>query len=107
MDWIPPDPDTFDWSQFPQTSVPGIVGGNTPGTQGKVSVMDPSRPGTLIWVAATPDANGDLVPVDPRYRGKQPEYGNLLSPANSGGSSLVWLLVIAGLGIVAYRVLGS
>jgi hypothetical protein len=30
-------------------------------------VVDPNNPSTLIWVAAKQDANGDLVPVDPRY----------------------------------------
>jgi hypothetical protein len=35
--------------------------------EGKVAVANPNNPSELIWVEAKPDANGNLVPVDPRY----------------------------------------
>ncbi|MBC8032280.1 MAG: hypothetical protein H7Z16_19510 [Pyrinomonadaceae bacterium] len=60
----------------------------------KISVQDPSRRGWVIWVDATVNAHGDVVPVDPRYR----DWGNLSSPqdtAGRGGSG--WLRLIVGL----------
>jgi hypothetical protein len=33
-------------------------------------VVDPANPKMMIVVDAAPDANGDLVPVDPRYNVK-------------------------------------
>jgi hypothetical protein len=69
-------------------------------------VVDPANPKMMIVVDAAPDANGDLVPVDPRYNVKtginnNPASGNNNNPAmdNStiyliaGGALLLLLLM--------------
>ncbi len=62
----------------------GSISGN------RIAVADPSNPSQLIYVEARRDANGDLVPVDPRYNVRS-GYGG-----GGGGSSTGILLLVLG-----------
>lgn len=64
-----------------------------------VAVPDPNNPGRMIWVAAGPDSQGNLVPTDSRYQIlTTPSYGNQQSSGNeifmiAGAVLVVFLLV--------------
>ncbi len=68
-----------------------------PGLENRVSVMDPSNPGQLIWVEARRGPNGDLVPVDPRYDVRA-GFQSVTSAGASGGSSTL-LVIVALVGL--------
>ncbi|MGI8656899.1 MAG: hypothetical protein ACR2LC_16965 [Pyrinomonadaceae bacterium] len=59
----------------------------------KISVADPNNPSQLIQVDATPDANGNLVPIDSRY---SPTLGFNNQPPSSTTSQET-LLVFGGI----------
>jgi hypothetical protein len=79
------------YDAIPGYSVTGNAGN-------KVSVQDPNRPGTEIWVDAQRNSNGDLVPIDPRYDPRTGWDGTRVTQGGSQtNSGLVWL----GVGVVA------
>ncbi len=63
----------------------------------KVAVADPTDPSRLIFVEARPDANGNLMPVDPRYDVRR-GYNNLAKGGDSLGSLM--LVAVAALGLI-------